>query len=211
MQHCYEKAKQVKCVQWTEVEPFVEGKIRFIDYYRTPELDGQHTCQTCGRIMHDHGWCDDRQIVVCPGDWVIYSLDETLPLNIIPQKEFQNNWTIVGERKFPFARSRKWINKKRPTTVLKVLPWFQPLDEKSEFDYAGLINDIFPEFSDGAEIYRGTVMQLGWQVLNEHGIWLCMPMSVKEHFKDVGEWPVGEEYHPKKISRKKKTKKRGKK
>ena len=48
-----------------------EGKI--VRYYRVPELDGQHECQYCGDIMHNHGWIDNQDggYNVCPGDWII--------------------------------------------------------------------------------------------------------------------------------------------
>ena len=44
-----------------------------IQYYRTPELDGQSRCKHCGDIMHNHGWMDTPEggHVVCPGDWII--------------------------------------------------------------------------------------------------------------------------------------------
>lgn len=48
-----------------------EGRV--VRYYRNPDLDGQHKCSQCGRIMHDHGWIDTLEggHVVCPGDWII--------------------------------------------------------------------------------------------------------------------------------------------
>lgn len=41
--------------------------------YRHPEVDGQATCQHCGRIMHVHGWIETLEggHIACPGDWVI--------------------------------------------------------------------------------------------------------------------------------------------
>ncbi len=41
--------------------------------YRTPAMDGPHSCQHCGVRMHDHGWIDTLEggHVVCPGDWII--------------------------------------------------------------------------------------------------------------------------------------------
>jgi hypothetical protein len=48
-----------------------EGKI--VRYYRTPDLDGKHTCKHCGDIMHNHGWVETLEggHIVCPGDWII--------------------------------------------------------------------------------------------------------------------------------------------
>jgi hypothetical protein len=48
-----------------------EGEL--VRYYRTPDIDGQHKCEHCGNIMHDHGWIDTLEggHIVCPGDWII--------------------------------------------------------------------------------------------------------------------------------------------
>lgn len=48
-----------------------EGKV--VRYFRHPHVPGNHPCEYCGRIMHDHGWIDTVQggHTVCPGDWII--------------------------------------------------------------------------------------------------------------------------------------------
>jgi hypothetical protein len=48
-----------------------EGAV--VRYFRHPNLDGQHECEKCGVIMHDHGWIDTLEDGhnVCPGDWII--------------------------------------------------------------------------------------------------------------------------------------------
>lgn len=56
----------------TQFEPFIsEGKV--VRYFRNPNVDGQHVCEHCGCIMHDHGWIDTLEggHIVCPGDWII--------------------------------------------------------------------------------------------------------------------------------------------
>lgn len=53
-------------------EPYLsEGKV--VRYYRSPKLDGQHTCRHCGQIMRNHGWIDTLAggHIACPGDWII--------------------------------------------------------------------------------------------------------------------------------------------
>ena len=44
-----------------------------VRYYRTPDIDGQESCEQCGNIMHNHGWIDASLggHIVCPGDWII--------------------------------------------------------------------------------------------------------------------------------------------
>jgi len=63
----------IEAYQWFEVSPYVEGVERDVDYYRTPELDGQNPCKHCGTIMHWHGWIDTLEggHIVCPKDWII--------------------------------------------------------------------------------------------------------------------------------------------
>jgi len=53
-------------------KPF-QGEGKVVRYYRTPDLDGQHVCKRCGKIMHEHGWIDTQEggHIVCPGDWII--------------------------------------------------------------------------------------------------------------------------------------------
>jgi len=46
-----------------------EGKI--VRRYRDPEVEACKACTDCGHIMHDHGWLDNDDIVVCPSDHVI--------------------------------------------------------------------------------------------------------------------------------------------
>ncbi len=53
-----------------------EGKV--VRRYRNPDVDGQTVCETCGYIMHDHGWLDDG-ITVCPGAWIITREDPSWP------------------------------------------------------------------------------------------------------------------------------------
>lgn len=46
-----------------------EGEV--VRYYRHPEVPGDRGCAHCGHLMHDHGWLDHEDQVVCPGDWVV--------------------------------------------------------------------------------------------------------------------------------------------
>ena len=39
--------------------------------YRHPNISGMIICAHCGNDMHDHGWLDKEDQVVCPGDVVI--------------------------------------------------------------------------------------------------------------------------------------------
>jgi hypothetical protein len=96
------------------------------------------------------------------------------------------------DRKFINARARLWKNK---TTgkKFKVLPWFQPMEDRSEFDYKGMVKDCFPELEKDFlcewDCYRGTVLHLGWMLENENGCWFgLMPISIRDQFEEIGYW-----------------------
>lgn len=63
----------IDAYQWFKVSDYVEDVRRDVDYYRTPQMDGQTLCKHCAVIMHDHGWIDTLEggYIVCPKDWVI--------------------------------------------------------------------------------------------------------------------------------------------
>jgi len=63
----------IEAYQWHKVSEYVEGVERDVDYYRTPDEDGQDKCLKCGHILNDHGWIDNLVCshAVCPGNWVI--------------------------------------------------------------------------------------------------------------------------------------------
>lgn len=101
------------------------------------------------------------------------------------------------KRKFPFAKARRWRNKNGDgLSHFKVLPWFQPIAEDSRLDFRGLIKDLLPELADDmlAEFncYSGLVVHVGWQILNDAGVWFCVQHGIEDQFEDLGEWVDGE-------------------
>lgn len=53
-----------------------EGKV--VRYYRSPFYNDDAICPDCGKRYGDHGWIDqNKDLVVCPGDWVIELDDGT--------------------------------------------------------------------------------------------------------------------------------------
>jgi len=63
----------IEAYQWYKVSNYEEGVQRVVDYYRTPELDANKKCKSCGDIMHNHGLIDTLEggHIVCGGDWII--------------------------------------------------------------------------------------------------------------------------------------------
>jgi len=65
-----EDDRETFCVEGGD--PFLgEGKV--VRYYRHPDVSGGAICETCGCVMHDHGWIDTLEggHTVCVGDWII--------------------------------------------------------------------------------------------------------------------------------------------
>lgn len=107
--------------------------------------------------------------------------------------------TILEKRNFPFAKPRRWQNRKTKKQF-KVLPWFQPIDDSSRFDFKGLMLDIVPELKNDiiamSEVYSGMVVLCGWQIHNDAGLWFCMEHGIEDQFEDLGYWveTEGEEH-----------------
>lgn len=95
-------------------------------------------------------------------------------------------------RNYPYCRPRRWRSKQDSTKQFKVVPWFQPIDNESKYDFKGLIKEIDPTFTDDVladfEVYSGLVVHMGWQLLNDHGIWFCLQKNLENQFEDLGAW-----------------------
>lgn len=63
----------IEAYPWLKVSEYAAGETRDVDYYRTPDLDGDMPCKHCSEIMHNHGWVDTLEggHIVCPGDFII--------------------------------------------------------------------------------------------------------------------------------------------
>src|ERR1019366_5247892 len=134
--------------------------------------------------------------LICPGDWLVTD-QETGRKHTMNDAAFKAEFQELPDRRFPYSMPRKWRNKERPEKIIQVLPWFQPLEESSQFDFIGIFRDVFPEMAgdllENREIYRGLVLQAGWQIRNGNNVWVCAPMMIQDHFEDLGEWPKDEE------------------
>lgn len=190
---------------------------RLVDYFRHPNIPSEKVCEECGLTMHDHGYWDKLDLKVCPGDYIAeqpgFGEDRKF---LIKKNEFESKYRVIPDRRFPRAMPRKWRNKDHPTKILKVLPWFQPLEATHDFDYMGLFIECFPEDADETlakqEVFSGMVLQVGYQLQQPGNVWICAPMSLADSFEDLGEWPHDEEPEDLGIGKKKKkkAKKRGK-
>ena len=95
-------------------------------------------------------------------------------------------------RSFENCKPRKWKNKESGK-LFKVLPWFQPMDNESRFDFKGMLKDVLPELGEDIlqdfECYSGLLLQVGWMMENENRMWLgLMGMDMNQYFEDLGHW-----------------------
>lgn len=84
-------------------DPSVEGTV--VRYYRSPKMDGDHVCVHCGYIMHDHGWIDGADKVVCPSNIIVMQDDMEPILNIsarceVPTEKMVRNAQVVSAEAF---------------------------------------------------------------------------------------------------------------
>jgi len=84
-------------------DPSVEGTV--VRYYRSPKMDGDHVCVHCGYKMHDHGWIDSANKVVCPSNIIMMQDDMEPILNIsarceVPTEKMVRNAQVVSADAF---------------------------------------------------------------------------------------------------------------
>ncbi len=97
------------------------------------------------------------------------------------------------EREFIHLKPRCW-KEKTSGRLVKVIPWFGPLNDKSEFDMMGLLHELAPEIATEDvmamfPIYKGTVVQLGWMIENDHNIWIGLAgVDSQNGFEHLGLW-----------------------
>lgn len=79
--------------------------------------------------------------------------------------------------KYPRIWQNK-INKKK----FRVMPWW----ERAECDDNELDKAMTTKFKRPCKF--GILMQIGYLLENEHGIWFGLNLTAKKQFKDLGEW-----------------------
>lgn len=80
---------------------------------------------------------------------------------------------------------RKWKHKKNGK-VMRVMPWWETVKD-GEIEEAGELGNLLMEVA-GRPCKMGVLVQVGYLLENEHGVWIGVgPMAAKE-FKDMGEW-----------------------
>lgn len=71
-----------------------EGKV--VRYYRRPDVSGEEVCEHCGHTMHEHGWIDNGDCVVCPGDYTITTpWDESRPYDSVRRAAFEAAYVLA--------------------------------------------------------------------------------------------------------------------
>lgn len=90
---------------------------------------------------------------------------------------------------------RLWVHKKDPKRKMRVMPWWETVDDgkPAKVDELGqMVTDCM-----GRPCKFGIIVQVGYLLENEHGVWFGMGPRVAEEFHDKGLWVA-----PKKRKRK---------
>ena len=72
---------------------WAEGSV--VRYYRNPDVPGEVECESCGRIMHLHGWVDSGGPgqTVCPGDYIV--TDDTGNVYPVHPQDFVTKYELI--------------------------------------------------------------------------------------------------------------------
>ncbi len=82
--------------------------------------------------------------------------------------------TSANEKK-QNSKSRTWRHKESKK-IVEVLPWWEVLEPIADQDFLPM----------GKTNYKfGMLVQVGWLLRNEHGVWLGVGSSAAEHFEDI--------------------------
>lgn len=74
---------------------------------------------------------------------------------------------------------RIWEHKETKKRV-RVLPWWECLDP--------LADEKLADLCEGRMFKIGALVQIGWLLENEHGMWLGVGPKAAESFNDLGVW-----------------------
>lgn len=81
---------------------------------------------------------------------------------------------------------RLWKNKINGKTHLVHEHW-EPIQIKFDGDFFKELDpEIAKEIGD-RQVVQGLLIQEGWLVRSTDNVWVAIPMSMKEHFEDLGE------------------------
>lgn len=68
---------------------------------------------------------------------------------------------------------------KKTKKKVRVTPWWECIDPIISDKEAGM------EFAEGRKFKIGAIVQVGWLLENEHGVWLGVGPKALEHFQEV--------------------------
>lgn len=76
--------------RWEKVDPHDQNLVA----YYSPKYGGtQFNCSVCNAPADMHGYHNEIQKVVCPGDWLV--LDEDYNRRVVSNKNFEENYTLI--------------------------------------------------------------------------------------------------------------------
>lgn len=90
------------------------------------------------------------------------------------------------------TNSMRWFKHKKAGYVVRATPWWEPLtvmfDEK-------FYNELVPEMKllvGDRKLAHGALVQVGWLIENEGGVWIGVNLTAEKSFDDLGEVKLGE-------------------
>lgn len=76
---------------------------------------------------------------------------------------------------------RMWQHKENKKKI-KVMPWWECVDPILSDEDTGV------GVAEGRKFKIGSIVQIGWLLENEHGVWLGVGPETSKYFNDMGEW-----------------------
>lgn len=83
---------------------------------------------------------------------------------------------------------RRWKNK-TSGQVVRVMPWWEAIQD-GKIEQVNELGEMLSEVG-GRPAKFGTIVQIGYLIENEHGIWFGLGPQAKDQFEDLGEIKEG--------------------
>ena len=78
-----------------------------------------------------------------------------------------------------------WVNKRNPTKKFRVMPWWECLDPLMSDDGVNNSIPIGVSLTKGRKVKVGIIVQVGWLLENEHGVWFGVGPKAEKEFREV--------------------------
>lgn len=80
---------------------------------------------------------------------------------------------------------KTWEHKENKKRV-RVMPWWECIDPIID----SATDEAAKKLADGKNIRIGALVQIGWLIENENGVWFGVNMTAQEYFSEVQDAPA---------------------